>query len=107
MKFYNSMYDYVQDADFSDYEIVDGTIRETPFVEEIKPFDNPDFVVSSDLMAHEGKWYTPVNFGENEDSYLLESALLDTVFIRFIEESYGHYVAENGRVYETEEEAKA
>lgn len=105
--FYESMYDYVQNADLSYYEIADGKIRETPFVEEIKPCDDPGFHLVADVMEHEGNWYVHVNFGENETSYLLESALYDTVYLRYIEQSYGVYVAENGRVYETEEEAKA
>ncbi len=33
-KFYESMYDYVKNCDFSHYEIVCGGERETPFVEE-------------------------------------------------------------------------
>ena len=106
-KFYESMYEYVQDADLSYYEISDGTIRETLFVEEIKPFDDPDFQVSGDTVEHEGKVYAQVDFGEHEDSYLLESALYDTVYLVYIEQSHGVYVAENGRVYETEEEAEA
>lgn len=104
--FYESMYDYVQNADLSYYEIMDGTIRETPFVEEIKPFEDPDFILVADVIEHEEKCYVHVNFGENETSYLLESALYDTVYLRYIEQSHGHYVAENGRVYETEEDAK-
>ena len=104
--FYGSMYDYVENADLSYYEISDGTIRETPFVEEIKPFDDPDFILVADGIVHEGKWYIRVNFGEHENSYLLESALYDTVYLVYIEESCGHYVTD-GRVYETEEEAEA
>lgn len=106
MTFYNSIYDYVQDADLSYYEIADGTIREAPFIEEIKPVEDPDFVISSDAVEHEGKWYRKVNFGENEESWLLESALYETVFLVYTEEDHGHYVTD-GRVYEIEEEANA
>jgi len=70
-KFYESMYEYVQDADLSYYEISDGTIRETLFVEEIKPIDDPDLILVADVIEHEEKCYVHVNFGENEDSYLL------------------------------------
>ena len=104
--YYESMYDYVKNADLSYYEISDGTIRETLFIEEIKPIDDPDFILVADVIEHEEKCYVHVNFGENEDSYLLESALYDTVYLVYIEQSHGHYVAENGRVYETEEDAK-
>lgn len=106
MTYYKSIYDYVQDADLSYYEIMDGKIRETPFVEEIKPAEDPDFMISSDSIEHEGKLYVHVNFGENEDSYILESELYETVFLVYTEQSHGHYVTD-GRVYETEDEAKA
>lgn len=104
--FYDSMYGYVQGADFSDYEIADGEIRVTPFVDDIEPANDPDFVIGSESMEHEGKWYRKVNFGENEESYLLESALYDAVYLRYIETDYGHYVSEKGRAYETREEAE-
>jgi len=106
MTYYKSMYEYIEGADLSYYEIADGAIRETPFVEEIKPAEDPDFVISSDAVEHEGKWYRKVNFGESEESWLLESALYETVFLVYVEQSYGHYVTD-GRVFETEEEAKA
>lgn len=104
--FYESMYDYVQDADLSYYEIQDGTIRAAPFVEEIKPANDPGFTISSDAKEMCGEWYRKVDFGESGISYLLESALYDTVFLEYTEESNGHYVT-TGRIYETEEEAKA
>ncbi len=102
--FYESMHDYVNNADLSYYEIADGEIRETPFVEEIKPFDDPNFLIYPGSIEKDGKWYDHVNFGENETSYLLESELCETVFLVYTEESEGHYVTD-GRVYETEKEA--
>ena len=105
-KFYESMYDYVENADLSYYEISDGKMRKTPFTEEIKPANDPDFYIESEAKERCGKWYRKVNFGENEESWLLETALYDTVYLVYIEQSHGVYVAENGRVYETEEEAK-
>ncbi|MDD5605599.1 MAG: hypothetical protein PHX29_06840 [Dehalococcoidales bacterium] len=104
--FYESMYDYMKNADLSYYEIADGEIRETPFVEEIKPIDDQDFVIFSKGTKHDGDWYTEVNFGENEESWMLDNALNETVFLVYTEESEGHYVTD-GRVYETEKEAKA
>jgi hypothetical protein len=36
---YNSMFDYVNDADFSHYEISDGKERETTFIEANRRYD--------------------------------------------------------------------
>jgi len=112
---YNSMFDYVNDADFSYYEISDGKERETPFIEAVKPVGDPNFSVwTDDKITYEGNTYVKVNFGEDDDpeeygeSFLLESALDEEVFLIYTEKQKGipEYVPETGQVFRTEELAK-
>lgn len=98
MNFYDSMQEYVQDADFTHYEIT-GSERETPFEEEFKPVNDPDFFIESDCIIKDGKRYRKVNFGESDESYLLESALYDTLKMVYVEgDEPGHYVPETGNI---------
>ncbi len=112
---YNSMFDYVNDADFSYYEISDGKERETPFIEAVKPVEDPNFSVwIDDKITYEGNDFVKVNFGEDDDpeeygeSFLLESALDEEVFLIFTEKQKGipEYTAATGQVFRTEELAK-
>ena len=109
---FGSMYDYVEDADFGYYEIQDGKVRKTPFVEPIKPLDDSDFMVwIDDKITYEGNTYVKVNFGEDDsedygESFLLESALDEEVFLIYnkieIEGNEAAYRA-NAICYRTEE----
>ena len=109
---YDSMYDYVNDADLSHYVISDGKVREVPFVEPIKPLDDSDFMVwIDDKITYEGNTYVKVNFGEDDsedygESFLLESALDEEVFLIYnkieIEGNEAAYRA-NAICYRTEE----
>jgi hypothetical protein len=112
---YNTMFDYVNDADFSYYEISDGKERETTFIEAVKPVEDPNFSVwIDDKITYEGNDFVKVNFGEDDDpeeygeSFLLESALDEEVFLIFTEKQKGipEYTAATGQVFRTEELAK-
>ncbi len=112
---YNSMFDYVNEADFSYYEISDGKERETPFIEAVKPMEDSNFGVwIDDKITYEGNTYVKVNFGEDDDpeeygeSFLLESALDEEVFMIYTEKQKGipAYVLATGQVFRTEELAK-
>jgi hypothetical protein len=112
---YNSMFDYVNEADFSYYEISDGKERETPFIEAVKPMEDSNFGVwIDDKITYEGNTYVKVNFGEDDDpeeygeSFLLESALDEEVFMIYTEKQKGipAYVPATGQVFRTEELAK-
>jgi len=112
---YDSMFDYVNDADFSYYEISDGKERETPFINAVKPVEDPNFNVwIDDAITYEGNTYVKVNFGEDDDpeeygeSFLLESALDEEVFVIFTEKQKGIpiYVPVTGQVFRTEELAE-
>lgn len=85
VRLYRSMYDYVEDADFGYYEIQDGKVRKTPFVEAVKPYEDSNFGVwINDKITYEGNTYVKVNFGEDDsevESFLLESALDEEVFL--------------------------
>jgi hypothetical protein len=103
---YETMCEYVQDADLSEYEIAGSGIRDAPFVEDVKPVHDPSFLVKSDGVFYDGKFYNEVNFGEEGPSYLYENALYDTVYLIYIEREEGVYVPFNGRVIETRDEAE-
>jgi len=111
---FDSMYDYVNDADLTHYVISDGKIREVPFIEPIKPMDDSDFIVDiEDKITYEGNTYVKVNFGEYDDeetgeSFLLERVLDDEVYMIFTEKKKGEtvYVPLNNIIYETEELAE-
>jgi hypothetical protein len=102
---YETMYEYVQDADLSYYEI-SGSGLQAPFVEEIKPIHDPSFLVKSDGILYNGKFYQEVNFGEEGPSYLYKNALYEPVYLIYIEREEGVYVPFNGRVIETRDEAE-
>jgi hypothetical protein len=88
VQLFDSMYDYVNDADFGNYEIQDGKERNAPFVEAVKPVENSDFMVwHEDSLVYDGLTYIRVNFGEDDDPeeygncFLLESELYDAVYL--------------------------
>lgn len=107
VKLYETMYEYVKDADLSEYEIAGSGIRDAPFVEDVKPVHDPNFFVKSDGVFYDGKFYKEVNFGEEGPSYLYENAMYETVYMIFVEKNEGVYVPFNGRVIETREEAES
>lgn len=106
VKLFDTMYDYVEDADFGYYEISDGKIRDVPFIEAVKPQEDSNFLIyPDDTLEHDGFEYTRVNFGEDdseEESYLLDTD--DAVFLIYnkIEGKVASYGA-NARCYRTEE----
>ena len=110
---FESMFDYVEDAEFGYYETADGKIRETPFIEAVKPQESSDFMIfPEDQIQYGGKTYTKVNFGEYDDeengeSFLLDSALDEEVFLIYnnVGGEEATYRA-NARCYRTEELAK-
>lgn len=106
VKLYETMYEYVEDADLSYYEISGRGLREAPFVEEVKPVQDPNFFVKSDGVFYEGKFYQEVNFGEDGPSYLYKNALYEIVYLIYVEREEGVYVPFNGRVIETRDEAE-
>ncbi len=85
VKLFESMYDYVEDADFGYYRTADGKERETPFVGIVQPQDDSNFMTFADDHIHyEGNNYTKVNFGEDDseqESFLLDSALEENIFL--------------------------
>lgn len=108
VRLYRSMYDYVEDADFGYYQIQDGKVREAPFIEAVKPYEDSNFGVwINDELKYEGNTYVHVNFGEDDsdaESFLLESAIDEEVFLIYnkIEGKEAAYGA-NAKCYETEE----
>lgn len=111
VRLFDSMYDYVEDADFGHYETRDGKIRETPYLEAVKPQDNSNFMIfADDTLTYEGAEYTRVNFGEDDDpeeyghSFLLTSALDEEVFLIYnkVEGEQAAYRA-NAGCFRTEE----
>lgn len=111
---FDSMYDFVNDADLTHYVISDGKVREVPFVEPIKPLEDSYFMVwVEDKITYECDTYVKVNFGEDDsedygESFLLESALDEDVYLIFTEKvpRIPVYVPLNGIIYESEEAAE-
>jgi len=107
---FGTMFEYVEDADFGYYETADGKIRETPFIEAVKPQESSDFMIfPEDQIQYEGKTYTKVNFGEYDDeeigeTFLLDSALDEEVFLIYnkVEGKEATYRA-NSKCYRTED----
>jgi len=111
VRVFDSMFDYVEDADFGYYEIANGKIREAPFVEAVKPQEDSNFMVSpDDQIQYEGLTYVKVNFGEDDDqeeygeSFLLENVLDEEVYLIYnkVEGKDATYRA-NAKCYRTEE----
>ena len=91
VRLFDSMYDYVEDADFGYYETHDGNLRKAPFLEAVKPQDDSNFMIfADDTLEYEGLEYTRVNFGEDDDpdeygnSFLLTSALDEEVYLVYV-----------------------
>jgi len=108
VRLYDSMFDYVEDADFGYYEISDGKLRESSFVEAVNPQEDPNFMIfADDQIRNGGLIYTKVNFGEDDseqESFLLDGALDEDVFLIYnnVEGKEATYKA-NARCYRTEE----
>lgn len=104
--FYNTMYEYVHDADVSHYQM-SGDGKEDYQIAAFNPAEDADFAIDIDNpIEHDGKTYIPVCWGETESSALLESEI-DTaqcyILYRYVEDAHG-YISD-GRVYETHESA--
>ena len=105
---FDSMYNYVEDADFGHYRTSDGKIRDTPVIEAVQPQDDSDFMIfPEDQIQYDGNTYTKVNFGEDDsevESFLLENALDEEVFLIYnnVEGKEATYGA-NAKCYRTEE----
>lgn len=101
---YETMYEYAGNGDISHYELTvdyDGDR-----VKAFKPADDDGFRIDYDTpYTYEGKIYLLVCWGEEEESALIESALDEECWIRYIESNNGQYVSD-GQVYETEDAAE-
>ena len=105
---FRSMYDYVEDADFGYYEIADGKVRETPFIEAVKPQGDSNFMIfADDQVQFGGLTYTKVNFGEDDseqESFLLDDALDEDVFLVYDKvDGKGYTYRAHAKCYGTEE----
>lgn len=108
---FGSMYDYVNDANLLHYRITNHNGNESEYVESIKPLEDSDFMVwADDKLEHEGSSYVKVNFGEDDsedygESFLLESALSEEVYMIFIRHPNGVYDPKDGHIFSNEEDA--
>ena len=61
--------------------------------------ENGEVTEVGDMYSGMYPRYRKVNFGESDESYLLESALYDTLKIVYVEgDEPGHYVPETGNI---------
>lgn len=102
---YESMYEYANDADITHYVLT--TADEDPIEILILPFypsEDKTFVIRSDInINHNGNKYIRVYWGENEESYIIEHAIWEYCYIRYVHD--GDKYVSDGRVYETEDDA--
>ncbi len=105
--FYDSMYEYVHDADITHYRKT-GDGEEEYQIDAFNPAEDSDFAINTDrTIEHNGKTYIPVCYGEDEPSALLESEI-DTAqcYIVYQWNDHAHEYVSDGTVYETREEAE-
>jgi len=107
MTYYDSVYEYVQNADISHYSM-SGDGEEEYCIVEFSPADDLEFMIDidSDPIEHDGKTYLRVCWGEAEDSALLESAFDEMCYILYRWDEYKQEYTSDGTVYETAEAAK-
>ena len=105
---YETIYAHVQDADITHYQAT--TSEENPENEMIsgfRPVNDPEYALDyENPISHGGKTYIPVCWGESETSAILESALDEICYIRYVFDAARHIYVSDGNVYETEEAAK-
>ena len=101
--FYDSMYEYCKDADISHYRLSVGQCDDDSVTSEFEPIDDPDVHLQiDDPIEHKGKTYIPICWGEEEESAILETAIDEECWVRYIPGNReGTYVSD-GIVYPTE-----
>ncbi len=104
--FYDSMYEYAKGADISHYEWTPCGDAPPVLASEFNPADDADVVIDYDApIEHKGKTYIPICWGENEPSAILETAIDEVCWVRYIPGNReGTYVSD-GTVYPTEKAA--
>ena len=110
---FNSMFEYVADADITHYRHT-NTDKDAPdiLIEPFQPVDDHDFaIIWDDEIEKDGKTYIRVCWVEDEISYLAQSAMYETCYIRYVKtfsdpkDEFGEYISD-GRVYDTTKEAE-
>ena len=106
MNYYNSMYSYIEDADISHYEATVGDHTPLVLVTEFHPREDSEMRVDWDNpIEYKGKTYLPIWWGELESSAILESAVDEICWIRYIPGNQeGTYVSD-GTIYPSEKAA--
>ena len=104
--FYDSMYDYAGDGAIGNYRLsVEQHDSDDVIVTEFAPIDDPDIAIEPDNpIEHDGKIYIPICWGEKEESAILETALDEKCWVRYIP-GYGEKYVSDGTVYPTEKAA--
>ena len=107
---YGDMFEYVEDADFTEYRKT-GPYKGQYIIESFKPIEDPDFVTIDDAIElNDGELYQKVNFGEAYDErqpYVRESTLGHDISIIYEwNEKKSLYVPFNGVPYICEEDAQ-
>lgn len=106
---YGDMFEYVEDADLSAYEYT-GFHQKDHMVKPVVLIEDSDFFSGDEIVLNDGRSYTEVRFGEDDDrKYYVDSACIDDeVYIIYVwNENRSMYVAFDGSVHASEGDAQA
>ncbi len=104
-KLYETMHDYVGNAEISHYSI--SLVSKRPvIVREFSPAEDPEFFIEPDKrFENGGKTYVPVCWGESSESAILESSLSGTCWVRYIPALRKDTYVSDGTVYPSKKAA--
>ena len=107
--FYDTMFEYVKDADISHYRMSAPKEPDSLIISfGFQPCGDPDICIDYDTrIQHNGDTYFPICWGEPEKSAIRENAVDESCYIRYIYNFRTTEYVSDGRVYDTREDAEA
>jgi hypothetical protein len=106
VQLFENMFEYVDyyGSDISHYTI--GQDKEKEFIVDAECFvEDVDFVIG-DEIEYEGEKYIKVNWGEQENSYINEKRLYQTLYSIYRKTEEGEYQNFKSLIFSSEEEAQ-
>jgi hypothetical protein len=106
VQLFENMFEYVDyyGSDITHYTI--GRDSDKEFIVDAESFvEDVDFVLG-DSIEYEGETYEKVNWGEEEESYINEKGLYQTIYSIYQKTENGEYHNYNSLIFESEEDAQ-